>query len=363
MRSGELKREHLGVAVIGCGRIGTLRASLAARYPGVNFLAVSDAEQHRADILAQRTGADFSTDDNLAAITHPDVNTVIVSTPEHDHREAIVQALEAGKPVLIEKPIALTLADADAIIETAERTGTEFRVGYSRRHERRWMMTKEQLLQGRLGEVLGIQSRVYNTRAQMLQILERSPTATPVLDALTYYVDLTCWFLEGIRPVEVVARSNAKVFAGLGYEVDDVTWAIITFESGAVVNLGICYALPAKYPTVGQSSRFEILGDEGVILLDVDNKDSLLYTDNGAPHTYVPDHNINLMFMQTTSAADYAVGDYWGGLANETRSWFDHLMTGQEIPHTTPAEARRTLEVTLAIDESAKTGQPVTLSP
>ena len=356
-----MERDKLGVAVIGCGRIGTLRASLAARYPGVQFLAVSDAEQHRADIQAQRTGADMSTDDNLAAITHPEVNTVIVSTPEHDHREAIIQALEVGKPVLIEKPIALTLEDADAIIAAAERTGTEFRVGYSRRHERRWMMTKEQLLQGRLGNILGIQSRVYNTRAQMLQILKRSPTATPVLDALTYYVDLTCWYLEGIRPVEVVARSNAKVFASMGYEVDDVTWAIITFDNDAVVNLGICYALPAKYPTVGQSSRFEILGEEGVILLDVDNKDSLLYTDNGAPHTYVPDHNINLMFMQTTSAADYAVGDYWGGLANETRSWFDHLMTGQEIPHTTPAEARRTLAVTLAIEEAAKSGQAVML--
>ena len=49
-----MQRDQLGVAVIGCGRIGTLRASLASRYPGVGFLAVSDAEQHRADILARR---------------------------------------------------------------------------------------------------------------------------------------------------------------------------------------------------------------------------------------------------------------------------------------------------------------------
>jgi len=223
------------------------------------------------------------------------------------------------------------------------------------------MLVKEQLLQGRLGNILGIQSRVYNSRAQMLQILERSPTATPVLDVLTYYVDMACWYLEGCRPVEVVARANAKVFAGMGYAADDVTWAIITFDNGAVVNLGVCYALPAKYPSVGQSSRFEILGEDGVILLDADNKDSLLYTDHGAPHTYVPDHNINLMFLQTTSAADFAVGDYWGALANETRSWLDHLMTGQAIPHTTPAEARRTLAVTLAIEEAAKSKQAVAL--
>ena len=148
----------------------------------------------------------------------------------------------------------------------------------------------------------------------------------------------------------------------MGYEADDVTWAIITFENGAIVNLGICYALPSKYPSIGQSSRFEILGDEGVILLDADNKDSLLYTDNGAPHTYVPDHNINLMFMQTTSAADFAVGDFWGELANEWRSWFDQLLTGQQIPHATPEEARLTLKVTLAIEEASRTSQTVVLS-
>ena len=126
-----MSRKSLGVAVIGCGRIGTLRANLASRYPAVNFIALSDAEQHRADILAQQIGANFSTNNNLEAINHPEVNTVIVSTPEHDHREAIIQALEAGKPVLIEKPIALTLEDADAIINASSSTGTEFRVGYS----------------------------------------------------------------------------------------------------------------------------------------------------------------------------------------------------------------------------------------
>lgn len=351
----------LGVAVIGCGRIGGLRAHLSATHPSVNFLALSDRERHKADILAQKTGADFVTTDNAAAIDHPEVGIVFVSTPEHDHRESIIAALEAGKPVFVEKPLALTLADADAIIEAQKRTGTPLRVGYSRRHERRWMMTKEQIAQGRLGEIIGIQSRVYNTRAQMLQILERAPDATPVNDVLTYYVDMACWFLEGVRPVEVVARENSRVYKKLGYDKADVTWAIVTFENGAMVNLGICYALPAKYPTVGQSSRFEILGEDGVILLDVDNKDSLLYTDRGAPHTYVPDHNVSLMFMQTTSAADYAVGDYWGAVASETRSWIDHLLTGRPCAHTTPEEARRTLAVTLAIEEAARTGKPVTL--
>ncbi|HCO99969.1 MAG: hypothetical protein CL573_04270 [Alphaproteobacteria bacterium] len=356
-----MEQDALGVAVIGCGRIGGLRANLSAAHPGVNFLALSDRSRTRADVLAQKTGADLVTTDNLLAIRDDRVGAVFISTPEHDHRDSVIQALEAGKAVFVEKPIAFSLEDADAIIDAVERTGSELRVGYSRRHDRRWMLAKEQILQGRLGEILGIQSRVYNTRAQLLEILKRAPDATPVNDVLTYYVDMACWYLDGIRPVEVVARAQSKVFKAMGHKAADVTWAIITFDNGAVVNLGISYVLPATYPTVGQSSRFEIIGDEGVILLDADNKDSLLFTDRGAPHSYVPDHNINMMFMQTTSAADFAVGDYWGAVASETRSWLDHLMTGRPSSHTEPRAARRTLAITLAIEEAARTGASVKL--
>ena len=357
-----MEKRELGVAVVGSGRIGTLRANMASRHPSVRFLAISDIDAERAGLLAGRVGADLASSDNYKVISHPEVDVVIVSTPEHEHAEPILQALDLGKPVFVEKPLALTMEDADKIVEAVEKSGVELRVGYSRRHDRRWMLAKEQIVQGRLGNVLGIQSRVYNTRAQMMEILKRSPEATPVLDALTYYVDMTCWYLEGIRPVEVVARGNAKIFKAMGYSAHDVTWAIITYENDAVVNIGCFYALPAKYPTYGQSARLEILGDEGVIVLDMDNKDSFLFTDNGVPHAYVPDHKVNALFMQSNSSGDWALGEFWGPIANETRSWLDHLAIGTPSSHTTVQEGRLTLEVTLAIEESARTGKSITLS-
>ena len=269
--------------------------------------------------------------------------------------------LELGKPVFVEKPITLTLEDADKVVEAVEKTGVDLRVGYSRRHDRRWMLAREQVEQGRLGQILGITSRIFSSRAQIAEPLKRSPNATPVLDVLTYYVDMACWFLKGIRPVEVFARGNAKIFKEWGYSAHDVTWSIITFEDGTVVNLGVCCALPAKYPTYGQSARFEILGVDGAILLDMDNKDSLLYTDKGVPHAYVPDHNVNLLFMQSNSSGDWAMGDFWGPIANETRSWLDHLATDSPCVHTTAQEGRLTLALTHAIEESARTGKIIDL--
>ena len=357
-----MNKTELGIGIIGAGRIGTLRANMVSRHPSVQFLGISDIDPEKAGLLAQQVGADFTSSDNSSVINHPEVTSVIVSTPEHEHVAPILEALHLGKPVFVEKPLALTLEDTDILVDASDKTGVELRIGYSRRHDRRWMMAKEQIQQGRLGTVLGIQSRVYNTRSHMGEILKRSPDATPVLDALTYYVDMACWYLEDNRPVEVIARGHSKVYKELGYDIHDVTWAIITYEDGALVNLGICYALPSKYPTYGQSAKFEVLGDEGVILLDVDNKDSFLFTERGIPHAYVPDHDVTALFMQTNSSGDWALGEYWGPIANETRSWLDHLAIGSPCSHTTIREGRRTVEVTLAIEEAARSGQVVTLS-
>src|SRR5262249_56005056 len=127
----------------------------------------------------------------------------------------------------------------------------------ARLHARRWMVAREQIREGRLGQILGATARVYNSRAQMLEILKRSPHATPITDVLTYYVDMACWFLDGNRPVEVVARGQSKLFKEMGYGAQDVTWTIITFEDGAVVNLGVSYVLPPHSPTHTPTPPFE----------------------------------------------------------------------------------------------------------
>jgi predicted dehydrogenase len=286
---------------------------------------------------------------------------VFVSTPEGEHAHAVRKALELGKAVLVEKPIALSLADADDILSTLRQTGGTLRVGYSRRFKECFLRAKEQMIHGRLGRVVGAHARVYNSRAQAFAILKRDPHATPVLDVLTYYVDLMCWFLEGNRPVEVVARGQGGVFHEAGYSAHDVTWAIVTFEDGAVVNLGVSYALPSKYPTLGQSDRVELLGTEGTMMIDDDHLDHLLYSDRGIPHAYVPDHQVNMAFLGSNTAGDWALGDFWGPLGNETRAWLDHLVTGNPTAHTTPEQARVNLETTIAIERAVATGKPVRL--
>ncbi len=327
----------------------------------MRFIAVSDQDPAKAANLAQKVGAQFHSSDNDEIIARPEVNAVIVSTSEGEHVAPVLKAIELGKPVLVEKPLALTLADADRVIQAIEKRSADVRVGYSRRYKDRYLNAKEQIVQGRLGRLVGGAARVFNSRSQALAMLGRNRHATPVVDALTYYVDLMSWLLEGKRLTEVYARGQMGVLQEAGHEVEDVSYAILTYADGTVVNLGVSYALPAKYPALGHAARVEVLGTEGVMILDDDHTDQLMYTEKGIPHVYLPDHTVNMVFLQSGTPGDWALGEFWGPLANETRAWLDYLAMGRPCALASPQEARATLEATLAIEYSIASGKAVTL--
>jgi predicted dehydrogenase len=351
----------IGLAVVGSGRIGTLRARLAAAHPAVRFIAVSDEKEAAARKLAESVGAQAYSADNDEVISRPEVDAVIVSTSEGEHVAPMLKAIELGKCVLVEKPLALTLADADRLVSAIEKSGADVRVGYSRRYKDRYLIAKEQILQGRVGKPTGGAARVFNSRSQALAMLARNPHATPVVDALTYYVDLMAWLLDNRRLREVYARGQMGVLQQAGHEVADVSYAILTYDDGTVVNLGVSYALPEKYPALGHAARVEVLGTGGVIILDDDHTDQIMYTETGVPHVYLPDHNVNMVFLQSGTPGDWALGEFYGPIANETRAWLDYLCMGRPCVLATPQEARATLEATLAIEHSVATGRPVTL--
>lgn len=355
-----MERRQFGIAVVGSGRIGTLRATLAAAHPAVRFLAVSDREPERARKLAERVGAQTWSANNLEAMSHPEVDAVIVSTIEVEHSEPVFQALKLRKPVLVEKPIALELAEADRIIGAARTAGVELRVGFSRRFKKRYLLAKEQLRRGSLGEVTGANVRLFNTRSQAMQTLKRLPENSPV-SGLAYYIDLMGWLLENNPVVEVVARGKRGVLRDAGYSATDLALAILTCADGAVIGMSVSYALPKGYPALGHAARVELLGTEGVMLLDDDHTDRILYSERGVGHVYIPDHDVKMAFLGSGTPGDWALDEFWGPVATETRAWLDHLATGRPCALATAEDARRALEISVAMQRSLQTGEAVKL--
>ncbi len=350
---------RLGVAVIGAGKIGRHRARLSAAHAGVDHLAIADVNASAAETLAAEVGADTWTTRVDEVVASSDVDVIIVSTPERAHTEPLLAALATGKPTLVEKPLTLTLEDADMVLAEAAERGVDLRVGYSMRYAQRYAVARDQIVNhGSIGDVIGGVARCYDTLAIGEAILARSPTATPVKDILTYFVDLIGWCCRDARPVEAVARSSGSILRSKGHDVDDLTFALVTYDDGSVFDLGTSYSLPSGYPISGMAARFEVLGTDGVLLIDEDHGDQVLYSDAGYSNAYV-DQQWNLAYLGSRTSGEWADGTMFGRVADETRAWLDHHSVGGPLHITTAAEARTTLAVTLAIDEAAATGRPV----
>jgi predicted dehydrogenase len=358
------RRQAIGVAVIGAGRIGTHRARLAGEHPGVGIVGVADIDLSAAEKLGTLAGAEVVTDDVAALIADERIGAVVVATPEDSHHQAVMSAIEAGKPVLVEKPLALDRAEAEEMVAAARRAGVDLRVGYSARYLQRYFVGRDQVRQGKIGRVVGGWSRVYSSRAQGLAILDRNPHATPVMDIMTYLIDLVGWCLpDGVVPVEAIARGNGVLFRSLGHDVDDVTSATLTYSDGAVFGFDVCYMLPTGFPTTGQSIRFEMIGTEGALLIDDDHRDQILYTEAGYRNAYATDQELNLVFLGSRTSGEWADGRMFGRIADETRSWLDHLTVGTPCHLTTGPEALVTLTATSAIEEAARSGMAVPVAP
>lgn len=354
-------RRDIGLGVVGTGKIGMQRARLAAQHPAVDFVGVVDADKSKAVGVAEDIGADLVTDTVGELVADERVHAVVISTDEPHHTGPALAAIDSGKPVLIEKPLALTLEDGDRIATAAAAAGVDVRVGYSMRYLQKYSVGWDNVAAGKLGSVVGMTGRVYSSRAQGLTILRRSANATPVVDIVTYLVDVACWYLAPQVPIDVVSRGHGTVFRNNGFDVDDVAWSMIRFSDGTVVDLGVCYMLPMEFPTTGQSIRLEVFGTDGVLLIDDDHRDQMLYTEHGYQNTYATSQEMNFAFLGSRTTGEWVGSQMFGRLANETRAWVDHLTTGVDCYLTTVTEARTVLAVTLAIEESLRTGDTVAI--
>jgi predicted dehydrogenase len=340
------------LAVVGAGKIGTHRALLAGRHPGVGHLVIVDTDAGRARALAERCGADGWTTDLDSTLSA--VDAVIVSTPEGLHVDPVERSLRAGARVLVEKPLALDLAGADRILAAGEP-----HVAYSMRYAQRFAVGKTQIDEGKLGTMIGGLARVYDTLAVGRAILGRSPEAGPVLDILTYVVDILLWYHPS-QPVEITARGHGTILRSEGHDVDDLVFALVTFADGSVFDLVVSYSLPANYPIAGLATRFELLGDAGYLQVAEDHGDQILATEHGYDNAYVDQH-LDLAYLGSRTSGEWAHDTMFGRVADETRAWLDHLSTGAPCHITTGREARAVLELTLAIQDAARTGRPITL--
>jgi predicted dehydrogenase len=141
-----------------------LPRQVAARHPSVEWIGLAEKNPNRAGEVAPRIEADFVTGDHRELLKRPEVTAAIICTDEHLHVDPIMAGVEAGVPMLIEKPLATDLAQSARVLKAIEAAGLDAVVGYTQRFRRRWLAAKEKCRTGALGDITLVTSRAFMNR-------------------------------------------------------------------------------------------------------------------------------------------------------------------------------------------------------
>jgi UDP-N-acetyl-2-amino-2-deoxyglucuronate dehydrogenase len=258
-----LAKEKLGFGIIGCGMISAWHAEAIAQIPQVRLVGVTDAVAELRTALASKYGVK-SYDTVTEMLADPDIRIISVCTPSGLHASLAVQAAQAGKHVIVEKPMAINLKDADQIIETCERHRVKLGVISQLRFAPAIQQVKRALEAKMLGRlVLGDLYMKFNrTQEYYDQGAWRGTWEMDGGGALMnqgiHGVDLLRYLMGPVRSVTAHARTLARKIV-----VEDTAAAVLEFQDGA---LGVIEATTSVYP--GSTRRLEINGDRGTIVLE-----------------------------------------------------------------------------------------------
>lgn len=352
-------RQGLGVLVVGAGGIGTLRAKILRRHPSVDYLAVCDLDEAKARRLAEDCGADawaVSADELLA---RPEIGAVVVASTENAHLEPSLAAIAGGRPTLVEKPFTVSPEDAAKMLAAADDRQVPLFTGFTQRFRRPFLAVKEHIAQGYVGEVTSVRASIYLTQAVARAVMSRAPETTPSINTLTYVVDLLLWYLAPRRPVTVRA-SGARGRMHEEFGVDDATWALVEMEGGAVASLGVSWELPEHWPAYVASMDFDLMGRDGSMRVRDDHAEVLVGAARPIPSPYTPDVAMHVAMPGSAMPGDWALGEYFGAMKDETYAFVDVVTTGR--PHPILPDGRqgeRVLRLCRAIDDAVVSQETV----
>jgi myo-inositol 2-dehydrogenase / D-chiro-inositol 1-dehydrogenase len=355
--------KRIGLAIVGAGRVGLFRGEVAARHPQVDFIGVADVKPDRLALVGDKVGADFRTADFRELLARPEVSAAIIATDEHLHVEPILAAVERGLALMIEKPLATGLAESERVLRAIRKSGVDAVVGYTQRFRRRWLVAKEKVRTGQLGDVTLVTSRAFMNRLVALDNYRRTDDPSqisPMVISGTHALDVVMWMMEAKRPVEIYARSVDRALGPICKGID-ATVGTITFEDGSLYHSAMSWALPVVWPGAVYSLEVGIVGTEGVLTIDDTHRDIVLATDIEQGEGYAPDARRRVDFLGSYPPGDIVLGELRGPMREETEQWLNRLAMDLPTQHATAEEAHNRLMLTKAFDLSARLKREVPL--
>lgn len=328
----------LNVALLGAGRIAGVHATAISTNPGSRLVAVSDINAEAAARLAAQYGTEARTTD--AILADPAINAVLIATSTDTHSDLIERACAAGKAVLCEKPVDLSLARAQACQKAVAPTGRPVMIGFNRRFDPNFAALKAALDKGEIG------------KPELLSITSFDPAPPPLAyikvsgglfrDMMIHDFDMAN-FIMGAAPATVSAVGSSIVDPAIGSAGDvDTAVVTLTYADGRIAVIK-----NSRRAVYGYDQRVELLGSEG-----------LLQAQNMLENTVVKSTTAGVTGAKPTY---FFLERYMPAYAAEWAAFVTALNAGNELPITL-ADGIAALAMAEAAALSLKSGAPVALA-
>lgn len=346
------RKPAIRLAIVGLGLVGRRHADAIGQIDGVELCAVADpGDQAKAD--SDKMGVAWFPDlDSMITAAQPD--GIILSTPTNLHAAQALQSVEAGIPILIEKPISDSFADAEAVVRKSEQDSVPVMVGHHRRFNAIIQNAKTALMAHHIGDIRAVHVTCWFYKPDFY--FESAPWrklkgAGPIAVNLVHDIDTLRYLCGEITHVQAQISPSAR-----GYEIEDVAAAIFRFENGAIGTVTVSDSIVAPwswectsqeypiYPYTAQST-YQIGGSHGSLSIP----DLALWTHDQERDWWSP------------ISATKLTSEYSDPLINQIVH-FAAVIKGEASPLVSGREGLRTLAVIDAIQSAAKTGHIVQLA-
>ena len=336
------KNKKLGVGVIGVGAIGRVHAKhVSGEIPQTSLVGIADSFVDVAKRVGSELGVDEIYSDYNELLKNPEVEAIVIATPPFLKREIILKAAQAGKHVFVEKPMTLSLKEADDIIREADSSGIKVQVGYQRRFDNSFLRAYQSIRSGEIGRILLVTSCTRDPPGKPSGwSLDPKLSGGMMLDTCSHDFDVIRWLAHD-EVVRVYAHGVTIIYDEFkpGGIPDNVV-ITLDLKSGAIAHVDSC-----QWTVYGYDVRAEVLGTDGAAFVGIGDKSSATIMSKEGYKGEYPGTFIERF--------DQAYRDEVADFAN--------CVLENKPVKVTPRDGRAAMEIGLAADLSMKNDAPVTL--
>ncbi len=335
---------RMKVAIVGAGLWGENHGRLYQDHPLTEVVAVCDRDAARAAALAGTLGVSGVYTDHREMLAHSGCDVLAIVTPDFAHADIAIDAANAGRSMIIEKPLATTREDVFRIREAVERNGVRAMVDLHNRWSPAFHVAHQSLERGELGDLVSAYFRLNDVRSVATDMLSWAARSSILWFLGSHSLDTLRWFF-GSEVKRVFAVSRSGLLRSLGVDTVDLYQSTLEFGNGGIAQMENGWITPNGNPNVNDI-KCNLLGTKGMIAIDASHHTLLQkVTDTGVE---VPDMLVKHRIY----------GEAKGFAFESIRTFIDRMADGRPFPVTLEDAANTSLSI-LAIMDSAARREPV----